>query len=97
MRGFRRAQLRGSEELFRSTDSEPEEEEQVEPSHPAPRVSLVPSAPEPGTHSVRLTDSEISMLADALQKLKYPKPMPRPSVDEFERFEDLRRKLLAVL
>lgn len=99
MRGFRRAQLRGSDELFRSTDEEPGAEQrgagqtQVEP------VRAVPSAPPPDLRTVRLTVDDIGLLADALQKLKFPKPSAggRPPVYEYERFEELRQKLLESL
>lgn len=97
MRGFRRAQLRGSDELFRS-----EEPEQLDaPLSPAMNdepVHPVPSAPAPHMRSVRLTDNELRILSDAVQHLKFPnKAMQRPSVDDFETLEVLRQKLLDAL
>jgi hypothetical protein len=97
MRGFRRAQLRGSDELFRS--AEPEQLDAPlspsvnnEPGHP------VPSAPASHMRSVRLTDDELRILSDAVQHLKFPaKPPTRPSVDDFEKLEVLRQKLLDAL
>jgi hypothetical protein len=97
MRGFRRAQLRGSDELFRS--AEPEQLDAPltpsvnnDPGHP------VPSAPASHMRSVRLTDDELRILSDAVQHLKFPpKPPTRPSVDDFEKLEVLRQKLLDAL
>ena len=94
MRGFRRAQLRGSDELFRS--AEPEQLDaplsaaiKEDPGHP------VPSAPLPHMRSVRLTDDELRILSEAVQHLKYPqKGTTRPSVDDFEKLDALRQKLI---
>jgi len=98
MRGFRRAQLRGSDELFRS--NEPEQlDAPISPGIPdGDTAHPVPSAPAPETRSVRLSDDEIRVLADAVQHLKFPqKSATRPSVDDFERLEGLRQKLLDAL
>lgn len=99
MRGFRRAQLRGSDELFRPTESE--DGDQQAPNAPVeerPAVTAVPSAPTPDARSVRLSEDEIQILADAVQHLKFPqKSSTRPSVDDFERLEGLRQKLLEAL
>jgi hypothetical protein len=48
---------------------------------------------------VRLTDEEISQLADALQRLKFPGStrLGKPSIAEFEQLEELRQKLLEAL
>jgi hypothetical protein len=97
MRGFRRAQLRGSDELFR-----PAEPEQLD----APLsvgvnddgIHPVPTAPAPHMRSVRLTDDELRILSEAVQHLKFPAKAPtRPSVDDFEKLEVLRQKLLDAL
>ena len=99
MRGFRRAQLRGSDELFRST--EPEQSEV--PLAPGlgddhPSVRPVPASPAPDVRSVRLTAEQIQTLADAVQHLKFPqKPSNRPSIGDFESLEQLRQKLLDAL
>ena len=97
MPGFRRAQLRGSDELFRST--EPASVVAVEDNPELPLAATapqpVPNAPDPGSRTVRLTAEELELLAEALQHLKFPAKQPaRPSVDEFERLEELRAKLL---
>ena len=98
MRGFRRAQLRGSDELFRSTNGN--EDERLTPALPEdhPAVTAVPAAPPPEVRSVRLSEDELHTLADALQHVKFPqKAGSRPSVDDFERLETLRQKLLDAL
>lgn len=93
--GFRRAQLRGSEELFRETtddliSSVPAAQQPV-----LEAMSVVPNAPEHGSRSIRLSAIDIEILADALQYLKFPNKAPaRPSVDEFENLEELRQRLL---
>jgi hypothetical protein len=97
MKGFRRAQLRGSEELFRTTDDETPQQEMMAVDVPAD-IRTVPSSPTPGLRSVRLTDDEIELLADAVQHLKFPhQPGGRPSMERFEQLEALRHKLLANL
>ena len=94
MPGFRRAQLRGSDELFRSTD----EPAPVEPVLPEPPVHPVPAAPTHNLRSVRLSEEEIELLAEAVQHLKFPGKTPaRPSIGDFESLEALRQKLLRVL
>jgi|SRR5215472_3076944 len=101
---FRRANLRGSDELFRPTglDDDP---------GPAPapviRRGEVPGSVRtaleetPGARSegrlVRLTDEEVDILVDAIQKQKYPtatRVPTKPPMDVFERLEELRQKLL---
>ncbi len=123
MAGFRRAQLRGSEELFRQTsqeegstprrepaavDSTPRHQDvpvpDTAPASPslqakeAPRRDAAPATIPEGTVRVALSQWEIEILADAVQKMKFPsKVAPRPSVDEFERLEELRQRLLDLL
>jgi hypothetical protein len=101
MAGFRRAQLRGSDELFQPTrtdNGEPavtRDERVATPSSvSAPAVSSVPEG-----RLVRLTEEEVQTLAEAVQRLKFPghKPSNKPPVEEFERLEELRQKLLSVL
>ena len=60
----------------------------------APPVSSVPEG-----RLVRLSDEEVQTLAEAVQRLKFPghKPSNKPPVEEFERLEELRQKLLSVL
>jgi hypothetical protein len=99
MRGFRRAQLRGSDELFRPTQPE-DNDKDITPALPEshPAVTAVPAAPPPDMRSVRLSEDEIRTLADAVQHLKFPqKSSTRPSVDDFEKLEALRQKLLSEL
>jgi hypothetical protein len=91
---FRRAQLRGSEEIFRPTDAEA-----TGTATTAPRPVEPSAAARAEGRLVRLTDEEISQLADALQKLKFPtsgRPV-KPSIADFEQIEELRQKLLAAL
>lgn len=94
MPGFRRVQLRGSDELFRSTDATAD----TPPELPAPAVHPVPAAPGHEVRSVRLSTEEVEILADAVQHLKFPgRPPARPSIGDFERLEALRQKLLGTL
>lgn len=99
MKGFRRAQLRGSDELFRATDDNGAQQELIAAVDvPSARVSAVPAAPRPDLRSVRLTHDEIQVLADAIQHLKFPhQAAGRPSVERFEELEALRHKLLDAL
>jgi hypothetical protein len=92
MPGFRRAQLRGSDELFRTTD-EPAVAEPL-PVH-VPATHPVPAAPPHNLRSVRLNEEEIAILVEAVQHLKFPGKTPaRPSIGDFESLEELRQKLL---
>lgn len=94
MRGFRRAQLRGSDELFRPTDDQRDQAAQPDALE-TPAVSPVPAAPAPDMRSVRLTEEQIQLLADALQHMKFPqKTHARPSIGDFEQLEELRQRLL---
>jgi hypothetical protein len=94
MKGFRRAQLRGSEELFRTTDGTPAREDLLQVDVPAePR--LVPASPAHDQRSVRLSNEEIELLVDAVQHLKFPHQQGgRLSMERLERLEALRAKLL---
>ena len=101
MPGFRRAQLRGSEELFRPTDPAPpaaHEDVEVPVQGISPATTHdrpVPNAPDYTERTLRLHVTDIELLANAVQHLKFPnKTMPRPSVDEFEHLEELRKLLL---
>jgi hypothetical protein len=94
MKGFRRAQLRGSEELFRPTDDPPVKQEVMAVDVPA-EVRPVPASPGHEQRSVRLSNDEIELLADAVQHLKFPHQQSgRPSMERFEQLEALRQKLL---
>lgn len=133
MAGFRRAQLRGSDELFRPTAPEATASEEprleIEAGHSAPApaapsepvvieheltsttvetiTATVPASlpiadvPELGQpldetpRSLGLSPEELELLAEAVQHLKFPGKSPtRPSIDDFERLEELRQKLL---
>ncbi|MGH7723773.1 MAG: hypothetical protein ACRENL_13260 [Candidatus Dormibacteria bacterium] len=97
MKGFRRAQLRGSEELFRPTDLG-DAKQDVLAVEVAAEVRTVPAAPHHNLRSVRLSNDEIDLLADAVQHLKFPHQQSgRPSMERFEQLETLRQKLLANL
>jgi len=92
---FRRAHLRGSEELFRPTQG-------PGPGLAAAEAHVITEAPPPPRAEgrlLRLTDEEISQIAAALQRLKFPGQarLSKPSIAEFEQLEELRQKLLAVL
>jgi hypothetical protein len=94
MKGFRRAQLRGSDELFRTTDEPPVTQELMTVDVPGV-VRTVPAAPAHDQRSVRLSKVEIELLADAVQHLKFPhQPSGRPSMERFEQLDSLRQKLL---
>jgi hypothetical protein len=107
MPSFRRVQLRGSDDLFEPTRSDTGESPRTrdqrvgttvaQPVHNA--VSAPPVSSVPDGRLVRLTDEELQTLAEAVQRLKFPgqKPGSKPPVEEFERLEELRQKLLSVL
>lgn len=70
----------------------------VVPSVPAADEADAGRPPAEKMDALDLTPEEIHLLADAVQRLKFPqKATGRPSVDEFERLESLRQKLLASL
>ena len=98
MAGFRRAQLRGSEELF-----QPTRPDNGEPAVTRPEPQPAPAAPParaPEGRLVRLTDAEVQTLAEAVQRLKFPGQHTsggKTPLEEFERLEELRQKLLSVL
>ncbi|MGH7686412.1 MAG: hypothetical protein ACREN2_06315 [Candidatus Dormibacteria bacterium] len=95
MRGFRRAQLRGSDELFRPTEDEPDGARAAAAEPERAAVTAVPAAPSPDMRSVRLSEEQIQLIADALQHMKFPAKTPaRPSIGDFEKLEQLRQRLL---
>lgn len=104
MPGFRRAQLRGSEELFAPTRPDNGEPPAIRPGadKAAPAAASVAAPPPsrvPEGRLVRLTDEEVQTLAEAVQRLKFPghSASGKPPLEEFERLEELRQKLLSVL
>jgi hypothetical protein len=100
MAGFRRAQLRGSDELFQPTRTDNGEPPATRPAPAAAAVSAPPPSRVPDGRLVRLTDDEVQTLAEAVQRLKFPGHSGgsgKPPLEEFERLEELRQKLLSVL
>ncbi len=113
MPGFRRAQLRGSEELFRQTDpgaAESDDRDPLSPHRPqhaqtelsvaAARRGDAIAVPAPSLDGflVRLSQEDVQAIVDAIQAVKFPhKTVGRPSVDQFERLEELRQKLISIL
>ena len=105
MPSFRRAQLRGSEELFQPTRPDNGEPPSLRPATPASAGATDAVSTPPPSHVregrlVRLTDDEVQTLAEAVQRLKFPGHPPstsKPPLEEFERLEELRQKLLSVL
>lgn len=102
MPSFRRAQLRGSDELFQPTRNDGGEPPATREERGTSATSAAPRpapAPVPEGRLVRLTDEEVQTLAEAVQRLKFPgqKPSNKPPVEEYERLEELRQKLLSVL
>lgn len=108
---FRRAQLRGSDELFRPT--RPDEDVASAPSPPPSRGGgrdSVFDGPPHSAHSdealgvsrpegrlLRLTEEEVEILVDAIQRMKYPtatKVPTKPPMDVYERLEELRQKII---
>jgi len=103
---FRRAQLRGSDEIFRPTRppgdvaSAPahagHDDASVEP--PAPHSDEALGVVRPEGRLLRLTDEEVDILIESIQKMKYPtatKLPTKPPMDVYERLEELRQKLIA--
>ncbi|GAC1338786.1 MAG: hypothetical protein NVSMB29_05100 [Candidatus Dormibacteria bacterium] len=112
MPGFRRAQLRGSEELFRQTEATPGDSLDRDPLFPhghnaqaelsgsAARRGEAIAVPAPSLDGVlvRLSQEDVQAIIDAIQAVKFPhKTVGRPSVDQFERLEELRQKLISIL
>ena len=99
---FKRVSLTGSAELFRETrgitdpilEDEPAREE-PEP-EPVKLHRLPPRALGTPHYTYSLTETQVQVLADALQRIKYPHTMrsSRPSMEEFESLEALRQVLL---
>jgi hypothetical protein len=112
---FNRISLVGSEELFRPTRVESDEE--TGPVEPAPADSLAghvehstsaspkypapaPLARERAVYRVQLTESQIKVLLESVQRMKYPAHVhasSKPSIEEFEALEQLRSTLFDAL
>jgi len=107
MPGFRRAHLRGSEELFRPTapstpgDNNDRVQPELDVASPSAATARTGRTAVPSIEGnlLRLSNEEVLALADAIQRVKFPGKVMggRPSVDDFERLEELRQKLLASL
>jgi hypothetical protein len=102
---FRRAHLRGSDELFRPTRPDEDAASPVSsvvapirgPGEPSAHSDASLGVQRPDGNLIRLTDEEVEILVDAVQKLKYPtatKVPTKPPMDVYERLEELRQKLL---
>jgi hypothetical protein len=113
---FNRISLVGSEELFRPTRVESDEIEPVEeapadrlaghethaaapnPAYPTPPPA--PLARERALHRLQLTEGQLKLLLEAVQRMKYPTQAhgtSKPSIEEFEALEQLRNTLYDVL
>ena len=103
---FNRVSLAGSEELFRATKVEP----QPIPVAPADELSgrvpepqpVLPAAPAPAplardnqAYRINLTEGQIKLLIEAVQRMKYPQQTheAKPSIEDFEQLDDLRNHL----
>jgi hypothetical protein len=91
---FKRASLAGSEELFRPTRPKVLEDTDDVISEAVER------RPEPVKHEhvnhLQLTDSELQLLLEAVQTAKYPdQRRAKPSLDKFQRLDELKDKLQA--
>jgi hypothetical protein len=119
---FQRVSLAGSDELFRPTRVQEEEERPVQEtvadeiapadviggrthgptsaSGPLPSAALPPLAGHRTYHRVQLTEEQVKTLVEGVQKLKYPhqvNPDAKPSMEEFEELEQLRKILVDTL
>jgi hypothetical protein len=105
---FNRISLSGSEELFRPTRAEEEAEDAaiaeqfsghvVQPVRESSRAaSRAPLARERNYVRLQLTDEQVKVLVEGVQRMKYPHMAAaahQPSVEEFEGLEALRNVLL---
>ena len=90
---FKRASLVGSDEVFRTTSPAAEDTDDViaEVLDRRPIERLVP-----GTRQLSFSPEEVELLLEAIQVSKYPdKARPKPSLDKFERLDEIRAKLQA--
>ncbi len=111
---FNRISLVGSEELFRPTRVEGDEDTAAEPApadglagHVGATAAPSPSYPEPAplareraVHRLQLTEGQIKILLEGVQRMKYPTQVhaaSKPSIEEFEALEQLRNTLFDAL
>jgi hypothetical protein len=114
---FNRISLVGSEELFRPTRVETDDE--AAPDERAPADSLAghvgqspapspsyaaptpaPLARERAVYRLQLTEAQIKVLLESVQRMKYPAQVhavSKPSIEEFEALEQLRNTLFDAL
>jgi len=87
--GFKRVSLAGSEELFRPTrPAEAEDTDEVI------REVVDRRPPEKVLRTLSFTPEEVELLVEAIQVAKYAdKPRPKPSLDRFEKLDELKVKL----
>lgn len=110
---FNRISLVGSEELFRPTRVE-SDDTAAEPApadglagHVGNTAAPSPSYPEPAplareraVHRLQLTEGQIKILLEGVQRMKYPTQVhaaSKPSIEEFEALEQLRNTLFDAL
>jgi hypothetical protein len=113
---FNRISLVGSEELFRPTRVEHDDDSPVEEApadvlagherHPVapnpvyPTPAPAPLSREQAAYRLQLTEGQLKILLEAVQRMKYPAQIhgtSKPSVEEFEALEELRNTLFDVL
>jgi len=104
---FNRVSLIGSEELFRPTKVEADPPVPVAPADelsgrvpeplpvPAPVHQPAPLARDRQTYRVNLTEGQVKLLIEAVQRMKYPQQTheSKPSIEDFEELDDLRNHL----
>lgn len=89
MSKFKRVSLVGSEELFRPTRPEV-----VEETDEAITEVLDRKPPtEKLLRTIHFTPDEIELLLESVQVAKYPDKVRKPSLDRFERLDEIRDKL----
>ena len=104
---FNRISLSGSEELFRPTRVDEDREPPAPADHfsgrgvlPARASSRAPLSHERTYVRLQLTEDQVQVLVDGVQRMKYPHMAAaahQPSVEEFEALEGLRNVLLDAL
>jgi hypothetical protein len=70
-----------------------------EPSYPTP-AAPAPLARERAVYRLQLTESQIKVLLESVQRMKYPAQVhasSKPSIEEFEALEQLRNTLFDAL
>jgi hypothetical protein len=104
---FNRVSLMGSDELFRPTHAEPAPPEPVAPADEmsgrhASAMPVLPVVPHPAplarerqAYRVQLTEGQVKLLIEAVQRMKYPHQVheSKPSIESFEELDDLRNHL----